>query len=566
MRILKTTLRSRLLTSPLALAAAALILANVQTAHAAIQEASSDDWLSAILSPYVIGILLVLVIICLIAYRRSRKQQEVEEEPEPSPAKSRQQSPERNYQSLQRNELAMSSERNTPVIEGSQVWEKPVVEASIFGAYRIDQEVNNLINGKPHRMDVMASRATEDRRAIEASLIKALESSETNDEARRRARTALEEYGFVARQSATMLMGRDAWERSSAARTLGQIGVPSSLSYLIEALHDSDAVVRNQAIASLGSLKMPSAIGALLDIARRHPDIPASLLSETLSECSVESLGFLDAPSTDSGLMSGAHSGGVGDLESFNSFQELPDGTDNDALTAAMVQLESSDEQVRAASAKELALFPVKRSVAALLSLVANDPDDTVRSAAVASLGAIDHESVFAGVLIALADDSRIVRAAAARIMTGLHFDRADAYVRVMDGSSPELLQRVAQACNQTGIAKQAVDRLASEDRRQAYEAFSLFSLMARGGETGLITDIIRHHGDEEVRMCAIRVLSVAGQSSVVPKLRELAGHQSMSEDVRTALLEVLYKLDQDEPLPDLTASDNEAVTLHNSP
>ena len=565
MRILKTTLRSRLLTSPLALAAAALILANGQTAHAAIQEASSDDWLSAILSPYVIGILLVLVIICLIAYRRSRKQEEIEE-PEPSPAKSRQQSPERNYQPSQRNELAMSSERHAPVIEGAQVWEKPVVEASIFGAYRIDQEVNNLINGKPHRMDVMASRATEDRRAIEASLIKALESSETNDEARRRARTALEEYGFVARQSATMLMGRDAWERSSAARTLGQIGVPSSLSYLIEALHDSDAVVRNQAIASLGSLKMPSAIGALLDIARRHPDIPASLLSETLSECSVESLGFLDAPSTDSGMMSGAHSGEAGGAESFNSFQELPDGADNDALTATMVQLESTDEQVRAASAKELALFPVKRSVDALISLVANDPDDNVRSAAVASLGAIDHESVFAGVLIALADDSRIVRAAAARIMTGLHFDRADAYVRVMDGSSPELLQRVAQACTQTGIAKQAVDRLASEDRHQAYEAFSLFSLLARGGETGLITDIIRHHGDEEVRMCAIRVLSVAGQSSVVPKLRELAGHQSMSEDVRTALLEVLYKLDQDEPLPDLTASDNEAVTLHNSP
>jgi len=72
-----------------------------------------------------------------------------------------------------------------------------------------------------------------------------------------------------------MLMGRDAWERSSAARALGQIGAHSSLSFLIEALHDHDSVVRNQAISSLGSLKMPAAIGALLDIARRHPEIPA---------------------------------------------------------------------------------------------------------------------------------------------------------------------------------------------------------------------------------------------------------------------------------------------------
>src|SRR5438045_9615044 len=95
-----------------------------------------------------------------------------------------------------------------------------------------------------------------------------------------------------------MLLGRDAWERSSAARTLGQIKSQSSLTSLIEALHDSDSVVRNQAITSLGSLKMPAAIGALLDIAQRHPDIPASLLAETLSAWSVEGLGYLGRPSS----------------------------------------------------------------------------------------------------------------------------------------------------------------------------------------------------------------------------------------------------------------------------
>src|SRR5258708_31670537 len=106
-----------------------------------------------------------------------------------------------------------------------------------------------------------------------------------------------------------MLMGRDAWERCSAAGTLGQIGSQSSLTFLIEALHDPDSVVRNQAVESLGALKMPAAIGALLDIARRHPDIPASLLSETLSACSVESFGYLDSSSTQPSVLCGGAPG-----------------------------------------------------------------------------------------------------------------------------------------------------------------------------------------------------------------------------------------------------------------
>src|SRR5207247_1107278 len=119
----------------------------------------------------------------------------------------------------------MAVAEKTPVIDFGQ---------SAYGAYRIDQEVGKLIMGKPHRMDVMASRVPDDRRAIEASLIKALESPDNGDDGRRRALQALEEYGFVARQSASLLLGRDAWERSSAARTLAQVGSETSLPFLIE--------------------------------------------------------------------------------------------------------------------------------------------------------------------------------------------------------------------------------------------------------------------------------------------------------------------------------------------
>jgi len=534
------------------------------SANAAIQDASSDDGSSWIFSTYGIMVFLLVLLVGLIVYKKWRNKKEAAELEAVQPRRG---SVDDRHQSAQALANAEPADGRARPMEGVQVWEKPAeAEQSVFGAYRIDQEVSKLILGKPHRMDVMASRAPDDRRAIEASLLKAIESSDTNDEGRRRARHALEEYGFVARQGATMLMGRDAWERSSAARTLGQIGANSSLSFLIEALHDNDSVVRNQAISSLGSLKMPAAIGALLDIARRHPEIPASLLSETLSACSVESLGYLDAPSSEPGLLSANISESEpADLDRFVSFEDLPVGGEDKELDEAIDQLDGSDDRARASLAQELALHPVQRSVAKLTSLVINDSDPAVRSAAVSSLGSIDHESVFAPVLIALADESRIVRAAAARTLTSLHFDRADAYVRVLETADQEMLQKVARACVQTGIVAQGVDRLASEDRHQAFEAFSLFSLLARANETEPIMDVIEKHQDEEARLCAVRVLNVAGQAALVPKLREIVGRDSMPESVRTAVLEVLYKLDQDEPLMDLEASDNEPVTLHNS-
>jgi HEAT repeat protein len=555
-------------TAAVVVVAALLLVCASSPAYAALQEAPSEGWFSWI---YLI-LLMIPVLIGLIIYKRKRDARAAEQLIQAKPAARRSVGLQRSEPSnfalgrIAPEEPVAFEERRAHAIEGAQVWEKPVEpEPSVFGAYRIDQEVGKLVLGKPHRMDVMASRATDDRRAIEASLVKILDSAESADEGRRRARQALEEYGFVARHSAMMLMGRDAWERSSAARALGQIGSQSSLTFLIEGLHDSDSVVRNQAVSSLGELKMPAAIGALLDIARRHPDIPAALLSETLSACSVESLGYLDAPSSEPAMLSDGNPGtDLPELESFVSFEDLPAGDEDSALSDALTRLEDPDISVRTQVVRELALHPVQRAVLALTALALNDPDSGIRSAAVSGLGSIDHESVFAPVLIALADDSREVRAAAARTLTGLHFDRAEAYVRVMETADSETLKTVALACIKIGIVGQAVDRLASEDRHQAYEAFSLFSLLAKANETEPILDAIKNHKDEEVRLCAVRVLNVAGQPDLAPKLRDLIGGERMPENVRTALLEVMYKLDREPPLFDLSASDNTAVSLHN--
>jgi HEAT repeat protein len=418
-------------------------------------------------------------------------------------------------------------------------------EPSAFGAYRIDQEVGKLILGKPHRMDVMSSRVPDDRRAIEASLIKALGAPETEDEGRERARQALEEYGFVARQSAVMLQGRDAWERSSAARVLGQIGSGSSLPALVEALHDADSVVRNQAVTSLGQLKQPAAIGALLDISRRHPDIPPALLSESLSACSVDSLGYLDSASFDLSTGGGAQNEPQG-FGSSLSFEELPTGDEEEALPGLLTRLESADPIERSQVAREMGLYPVQRSVSALCHTALHDADSSVRAAAVSALGSIDHESVFAPVLISLADETREVRAAAARTLSSLHFDRTIAYRRVIETADEQTLQEFAHACVKTGIVSQSVDRLASEDRRQAHEAFTLLSVLAKAGELQPIVEVIQNHRDVEGSLAAVRVLSMSGRADAAAKLRELVDAEGISEDVRTSILEVLYKLDNE--------------------
>jgi HEAT repeat protein len=533
-------------------------------------DASDNDLFSTIFSTYGITIVLILVLVGLIVYKTIRARREAAEIENAKPAK-------RGARSTVASSAPAVTTPREPVItderraraEAVQQWENPQpnpTEVSAYGAYRIDQEVGKLVLGKPHRMDVMASRATEDRRAIETSLVKALDGVEATEESRERVRRALEEYGFVARQSATLLLGRDAWERSSAARVLGQICSKGSLPFLIEALHDPDSVVRNQAILSLGALKMPAAIGALLDIARRHADIPASLLSETLSACSVESLGYLDALSSEPAVIGeGRSEAELSELEAPKSFEDLPAGNEDHALSEILTDLERSDEKGRAQVAHQLGLHAAQSSVAALSSMALHDPDPGVRAAAVSSLGAINHESVFAPVLIALGDDSREVRAAAARTLTSLHFDRADAYVRVMESTDKQTMREVAQACIKTGIVRQTVDRLASEDRRHAYEAFSLFSLLARAGETQPILEAIKSHRDDEVRLCAVRVLSVAALPELAPKVRELIAAEDIPENVRTALLEVLYKLEQEQPIFELAPDDNVGVSLHNS-
>ena len=448
--------------------------------------------------------------------------------------------------------LVKASDGAVQTVEGREVTmetrQNTLVQSALFGAYRVDQEIGKLLLGQPHRIDVLASRAPDDRRAMETSLLKALASPEIDESGRRRAREALEDYGYVARQSAALLLSTDAYERASAARVLGEVQSASSLPFLLEALYDSEQIVRTQAVTSIGSLKLPSAIGALLDMARRYPDMPATLISRALSDCSVESLDFMDSAATGFMLNSGDEgmfTGEITHLEAATPFEALPEWLEDESLAEALERLASADVEARTAAATSLAQYQVQRSVDALTALASQDPEASVRAAAVTSLGVIDHESVFAPVLIAFVDEAREVRAAAARALSRLNFNRADAYARLLESADVETLNRVAHACIDAGMAKQALDRLGSEDRRQAYEAFTMLSLLARAGQVEPVMEAVKDHRNEDVRLAAVKILGIYGKAEVLPNLRELAVTDGIPEQVRMALMEVVYKIDQ---------------------
>jgi HEAT repeat protein len=417
---------------------------------------------------------------------------------------------------------------------------------ALFGAYRVDQEVGKLVVGQPHRMDVLGSRSLEDRRAIEASLLKAMTLPDATEEERRRARSALEEYGFVARQSAHLLLASDPYERSSAAKLLGDFKSPASLPFLLEALYDNELIVRNQAVLSIGELKLPSAIGALLDIARRHPDVSGSLLTRALSACSVEGLDFFDIP--EPSQLTAHHEALTHEftqLEPASAVEDLPETADDQRLMEAISKLESANITERAEAIKAAAQFVVQVSVTALGKVARLDEQASIRALAIAGLASINHESVFPAVLIGMADESREVRAAAARSLSRLSFDRADAYVRVMETHDSEALRDVAQACIKAGIVSQGIDRLASNDRRQVYEAFSIVSLLAKANMIEPILDAIAHHPNMDLRLTAIRLLGTTAQPEILEQLSLLSEHEDLPDFIRIALQETMPKANE---------------------
>lgn len=225
----------------------------------------------------------------------------------------------------------------------------------------------------------------------------------------------------------------------------------------------------------------------------------------------------------------------------------LPD-SDDPALLAAIEQANDEleeDEVVRELALKILTRFQTINSVDALSQIALYDLSSNLRSKAVATLSEFDHESVFEAILLACADPTREVRAAAARALFRLSFDRAHAWKRIIATNDEFRMKQAARAAVEAGLVEKSLDRLIHEDVKVAYEAFALVSLMIKAGETDQIFEAMVNHKDERVKMALLHVMKVQKDDRILDGLNKLQKDSSMPSEVADKVRDTVKSFEQ---------------------
>lgn len=217
--------------------------------------------------------------------------------------------------------------------------------------------------------------------------------------------------------------------------------------------------------------------------------------------------------------------------------------SDDQSLVNAIEQANEEfeeDEMVRDLAVRILAAFRMRNSVESLSQIALYDLSSNLRSKAVSILTDFDHESVFEAILLACADPTREVRAAAARGLFRLNFDRADAWKRIIETNDEFRMSHAARAATEAGIVIKSFDRLVHEDLKVAYEAFALVTLLIRSGETHELFEAIKNHKDERVRFALLHVLKVQRDERTLDTLHSMQKDASFPTDVAERIRDVI--------------------------
>lgn len=192
-------------------------------------------------------------------------------------------------------------------------------------------------------------------------------------------------------------------------------------------------------------------------------------------------------------------------------FAPLPISND-EALMSAVEQTNEEfeeDEEIRELSVRILTAFKTRNSVEALSQVALYDLSANLRSKAVTVLSDFDHESVFETVLLACADPTREVKAAAARALFRLSFDRANAWTRVAESDEEGRIRQIARASVEAGLVERSIDRLVHADPKTAQEAAAFTALMIKSGETKEVFAALVNHKDMNVRKAILHIIKI---------------------------------------------------------
>lgn len=222
-------------------------------------------------------------------------------------------------------------------------------------------------------------------------------------------------------------------------------------------------------------------------------------------------------------------------IEPSTSYTQLP-LSNEEALISAIEQTQDEyeeDEEVRDLALRILAAFRTKNSLEALSQIAIYDLSSSLRSKAISVLTDFDHESVFETILLGCADPTREVRAAAARGLTRLSFDRTDAWTRLLETSEKGRMRQIARAAIEGGFVERSFDRLIHRDKKYAYEAFVLLALIIKSSDVEVLMEALRNHKDPKVRLAILHVFKVIKNAEGLSSLYSLLEDKNLSSQLK---------------------------------
>lgn len=222
-------------------------------------------------------------------------------------------------------------------------------------------------------------------------------------------------------------------------------------------------------------------------------------------------------------------------VELARPYAPLPLSNDDD-LMGAVEQAHDEfeeDEEVRDIALRILQAFKTRNSVESLSQIALYDLSSALRSKAVTALAEFNHESVFDFILLASADPTREVRAAAARALSKLTFDRADAWSRIFETEETGRMCQSARAAIESGFVEMSFDRLVHQDKKYAYEAFALMVLLIKAGETEMIFNALETNKNMNVRRALLHVVKVTKDARAVEEVSALLERGKLPLELR---------------------------------
>lgn len=203
----------------------------------------------------------------------------------------------------------------------------------------------------------------------------------------------------------------------------------------------------------------------------------------------------------------------------------------DEALLSAIEQVNDEfeeDETVRELAVRILTAFRTRNSIESLSQVALYDLSSNLRSKAVSVLSEFDHESVFETILLACADPTREVRAAAARGLSHLSFNRADAWARISETEEDGRIVQAARAASEGGMVEMCFSRIVHSDRKFAYEGFVLLVLLINADETQMIFDALEKNPDINVRRAILHIIKVTKNKKALEGLYSLLERNSL--------------------------------------